>query len=204
MPKIDDHSTKPALFISDDLGFPQELLHLILEERKSYGLEAVTLFRTADIVVGDWVNLKCRFGCRRYDTSWCCPPATPEPDRVRSVLREYTLALLLESSQSCPDFYFDNQRKRAHHVRYWKGTVSVERLLFLKGYYKAFSLVGECCSLCKTCGYPNGCSFPGERRPSVESFSIDLFATLGRLGKKSRIAEGHKATYSHYSIVLVQ
>ncbi len=98
----------------------------------------------------------------------------------------------------------DNSSKRIKQVRFWKGTVSLERLLFLEGYYKAFSLIGETCALCKECAYPNECRFPQERRPSVESFSIDVIGTLQNLGVKPRVANSTNDTFSYYGIILVQ
>lgn len=180
------------------------LIHRIFQQRQFYALDAVIPLRIADIAIAEWVHMKCRYGCSRFNTSWCCPPNAPDPDKAKAVLQEYTWALLLRSSKSCPDFYRDNHRKRVTSVRFWKGSVSVERLLFLEGYYKAFALVGESCALCDTCAFPEPCRFPAEHRPSVESFSIDLFATLRNIGKTSEIATSTKDTYSHYSIVLVE
>ncbi len=89
-------------------------------------------------------------------------------------------------------------------MRCWKGTVSLERMLFLEGYYKAFSLVGENCALCKTCAYPNDCKFPQEKRPSVESFSIDVISTLKNLGKISAVNDDIKDEFNYYGIILVE
>jgi len=111
---------------------------------------------------------------------------------------------LLVGSKSCSDFYRDNGRKRAGQVRCWKGTLSLERMLFLEGYYKSFSLVGECCALCKECAFPESCRFPQEKRPSVESFSIDVIGTLKNLGSSSKVATHTKDTFNYYGIILLE
>ena len=67
----------------------------LLEKGKEYGLNAVFPFKTDIIKVAEWVHLKCRYGCKQFNMNWCCPPSTPSPDRVRSILKEYELALLL-------------------------------------------------------------------------------------------------------------
>jgi predicted metal-binding protein len=185
-------------------GISHSLTQRLLQKGKSYGLNAIFPFGIDKIVVAEWVHLKCRYGCSRYNTNWCCPPATPKPDKVRAILSEYSTALLLVGSNSCADFYLNNQRKRVTQVRCWKGTVSLERLLFLEGYYKAFSLVGECCALCKECTYPDECRFPQEKRPSVESFSIDVIGTLKNLGTTSTVAAKTGATYNYYGIILLE
>ncbi|MCF8025363.1 MAG: DUF2284 domain-containing protein [Desulfobacteraceae bacterium] len=185
-------------------GVSEDLLFRLLEKGKKYGLGSVTPINTADIVVAEWVNLKCRYGCRHYNTSWCCPPATPNPDKTRKILEEYSTALLLVGKMTCPDFYRNNKRKRSIQVKCWKGTVSLERMLFLAGYYKAFSLVGEACPLCRTCSYPDDCQFPQEKRPSVESFSIDVIGTLDNLGIDTSVAGNVGDTFSYYAIILLE
>lgn len=182
----------------------KELVEKLLEQGKNYGINAVYPFSVEKIILAEWVHLKCRYGCSKYNTSWCCPPATPRPEKVRKIIDEYTTALLLVGSKHCPDFYRDNQRKRSLQVRCWRGTVGMERSLFLEGYYKAFSLVGECCALCKECAYPEDCRFPQEKRPSVESFSIDVIGTLRNLGRSANVASDTNATYTYYGLILVE
>ena len=185
-------------------GISHQLTQRLLRKGRSYGLNAIFPFDTQKIVVADWVHLKCRYGCSRFNSNWTCPPATPDPSQARTILGEYRLALLLVGSKTCSDFYLNNGRKRAIQVRCWKGTVSLERMLFLEGYYKAFSLVGECCALCKECAYPADCRFPQEKRPSVESFSIDVIGTLRNLGTTSKIATHTGETYNYYGIILLE
>ncbi len=167
-------------------------------------MNAVFPFSVDKLLVSEWVHLKCRYGCKNYSTNWCCPPATPRPEKVRKVLSEYTTALLLVGSKTCADFYRNNGRKRGMQVKCWKGTIGIERMLFLEGYYKAFSLVGECCALCKTCAYPDECRFPQEKRPSVESFSIDVIGTLKNLGTSSKVATSTGETFNYYGIILLE
>ncbi len=185
-------------------GISYSVTQRLLEKGKDYGLTAIFPFSVDKIVVAEWVRLKCYYGCNRFDSNWSCPPATPEPEKVRKIIGEYELALLLVGTKSCSDFYLENGRKRVSQVRCWKGTISLERMLFLEGYYKAFSLIGECCALCKECAYPESCRFPQEKRPSVESFSIDVIGTLKNLGTGSTIATQTCDTYNYYGIILLE
>ena len=187
-----------------EAGISQGLLNRLLKKGKKYGLTAVVPFSIDKLVVAEWVHLKCRYGCKNFGTNWCCPPATPSPEEVRRLLDEYRTALLLVGSKSCADFYRNNGRKRGVQVKGWKGTVSMERMLFLEGYYKAFSLVGECCALCKTCAFPDNCRFPQEKRPSVESFAIDVIGTLKNLGTTTKVATCTSDTFNYYGIILLE
>lgn len=194
---------KVVSFKSANNPLPASLLSRLTEAAGLHGIENILPFSPSEIVVAEWVQLKCRYGCTLYNRSWCCPPATPQPEKVREIISEYSVALLLESTHYLPNFYRDDGRKRASLVRCWKGTVSLERMLFLEGYHKAFSLVGECCSLCKKCVYPRNCRFPQEKRPSLESFSIDVIGTLKQLGITPKLATDVREAFKYYAIILV-
>ena len=195
-------SEQPVTFRSN-IGISEETLGLLNEKGKQYGLESIQPFRVKDIVVVQWVNLKCRYGCSQYKSNWSCPPATPDFNEVKTILSEYSTALMLIGSQNRNDFYKDSNRNRTDQVKYWKSTVSLERMLFLKGYDKAISLVSGACSLCKKCAYPGDCRFPMEKRPTVESFYIDLIGTLKVLGIETRVAMKLSETFKYYSIILL-
>ena len=171
---------------------------------RKYNIHEIIPLNTSDIRVAPWVRLKCKYGCNKYGKSWCCPPETPTPEKMQDILKEYQKALLLCGSLRNGDFYKENQKKRRIQVNTWKGTVALERRLFLAGYYKAFSLVSETCALCKTCRYPAECKFPTDRRPSVESCSIDIFQTLKNINKQFQIAQNVTAEYNCYSIILLE
>ncbi len=197
------HNLKVVPFNSDT-GISHDLIQKLLEKGKPFGLTEVFLFSVEEIIVAEWVHLKCHYGCKQYNTNWCCPPATPPIETVRNILKDYSIALLLIGRKKLPYFSRNNQSKRAMQVRCWKGTVSLERMLFLEGYYKAFSLVGESCGLCKTCAYPEDCKFPQEKRPSVESFSIDIIGMLRNLGKTSAVDGDIHDGFNYYGIILVE
>ena len=183
---------------------PSSILLRLTEAAGLHGIENIQPFSPEEIVVAEWVQLKCRYGCTRYNRSWCCPPATPAPDKVREIVSEYSVALCAPKHPLPAEFLSRGWPQAGQScVRCWKGTVSIERMLFLEGYHKAFSLVGESCSLCKKCVYPRNCRFPQEKRPSVESFSIDVIGTLHRLGFTPKLATDIRKAFKYYAIILV-
>lgn len=181
----------------------QGLLEGLIALGKKYNISEITPLNTKDICVAHWVRLKCKYGCRNYARNWCCPPETPDSEHTRALLDEYRKALLLCGTVRNSQFYRNNHTKRRIQVNIWKGTVALERWLFLAGYYKAFALVSENCALCKDCAYPDNCLFPMERRPSVESCSIDIFQTLRNIGKPFKIAHDVTEEYQCYSMILL-
>ena len=185
-------------------GISKRLIRLLLDKGKDYGLQEIVPFEIDHIELAEWVSLKCQYGCPQYNTNWCCPPASPDLKKVRAILDEYSLALLLVGNRHCPDFYSHSAKRRAYQVRYWKGTMAIERQLFLEGYDKAFSLVSGACALCKKCSYPEQCRFPLEKRPPVESFGIDLIGTLKNLGRSTAVSQDTDDHFNHYSIILLE
>jgi predicted metal-binding protein len=43
----------------------------------------------SDVVVSDWVRMKCMFGCRAYGKSGCCPPNVPSVAECRVFFENY-------------------------------------------------------------------------------------------------------------------
>lgn len=199
-----DKGKKKTKSFRCNTGISEHLLASLLEKRRNFGLEQIIPFPIEKIDVAEWVRLKCQFGCSQYNSNWCCPPASPDLEKVRAVLQEYTQALLLIGSRQCKDFYINNAKRRAQQVRSWKEVVGIERQLFLEGYDKAISLVSGSCALCKKCTYPEACRFPKERRPPVEAFSIDLIGTLKNLGMSTPVAQNTDEIFRYYAIILLE
>lgn len=196
--------SEPGLETYEPAGREDDILEKARSFGQKYNINTIIPVHTKDICVAHWVQLKCKYGCYKYGKNWCCPPETPTPNKAESLLHEYQTALLLCGRLKNGDFYKNNAKKRKINVNTWKGTVALERYLFLAGYYKAFSLVSECCALCKECSYPVECKFPMDRRPSVESCSIDIFQTLKSIGKQFELVKNVDDEYNCYSIILLE
>jgi predicted metal-binding protein len=182
---------------------PDDVLIDLSVKGKRYGIETIKPFRIDAFELAQWVGLKCRYGCSQFGTNWSCPPATPRLSQARAIISEYTIALLLVGSQKCTNFYINNSKRRSEQVRYWKGTVSLERHLSLQGYDKAFSLVSGSCSLCSKCAYPKACRFPTEKRPTIESLGVDMLGTLKNLEIDTNVAKDPKELFKYYAIILL-
>jgi len=176
---------------------------VIRRTAQTLGFKEVYPVPAKKIVIANWVGLKCRYGCANYATSWCCPPATPDWQTMRDLLSEYELTLLLVSENHNEQFHLNSTEKRRRQIKQWKATVSLERQLFLMGYYKAFGLPSESCALCKRCAYPRPCRFPNEKRPSLEACSIDVFKTIQQIGRTVKLANGVAEIYSCYSLMML-
>jgi len=186
-------------------GKPHDVaLEEIAELTRSFGFSEIHPVHTSEIVTARWVGLKCRYGCAKYNTSWCCPPAAPDFETVNQLLSEYELALLLLRQNRNQHFYRNSNEKRRCQLKQWKATIALERKLFLMGYYKAFGFPADTCALCKECAYPKLCKFPNEKRPSLEACSIDVLETLKRLGRSVTLAGHVDDPYSSWSMILLE
>jgi predicted metal-binding protein len=200
---IPNKDSEKERIIRDESNIPDDVLKDISSKGKKYGITTIKPFSVKKFELGEWVGLKCRYGCSQFGTNWSCPPATPKISQARAIVDEYSLALLLVGTHKCTNFYINDSKKRSEQVRYWKGTVSLERYLLRRGYNKAFSLVSGNCSLCRKCAYPESCRFPADKRPTIESFSIDVIGTLKNLGIDANVATDPKDLFKYYAVILL-
>jgi predicted metal-binding protein len=161
---------------------------------KKMGAADAKPIRSKDIVVRDWVRLKCQFGCDDYGRLLTCPPYTPTPEELRRVLKEYRCAILLKFSG---DHYEDNL-KRIHDLM-----VRIEREAFLSGNYAALALSSGPCPYCDECNLEM-CEHPDLARPSMEGCGIDVFATVKKAGLDLRVVKNKNEKPTYYGLLLVE
>ncbi|MEW6106304.1 MAG: DUF2284 domain-containing protein, partial [Bacillota bacterium] len=67
------------------------LCQLALEQ----GAKAARPISPSLVVTGEWVRLKCQYGCDGYNQCLTCPPHSPTPSTTRKVLDEYETIILV-------------------------------------------------------------------------------------------------------------
>lgn len=145
------------------------------------------------IVTAEWVRLKCQFGCSGYGMSLCCPPYSPTPEVTRKVLDSYAKAILIHR----------NMDKGTKGKDLTQILVDFERVIFLDGYYKAWSMGSGPCRLCRTCNL-GGCQRGPEARPSMEACGIDVFKTVRDHGFPIDVVRAHGEVRNFYGVILVE
>lgn len=161
--------------------------------KKHNDIEEIKPIPATKIAAGDWVGIKCQYGCSFYGRSWSCPPATPTIGDARKVLDDYRTALFIRFKPS-------GLSSRKKHE---EALLDIERSLLLSGYYKAFAFFPGPCSACSKCAYPKGCVHPERKRPTAEAFGIDIFLTARNAGLPLSVLKEKKA-FSDNSIVLIE
>jgi len=159
----------------------------LIEMARGLGALGAKIISPATVETAQWVRWKCQFGCGGFGSSLCCPPHSPTPDRTRVLLDGYKQAILFESPRG-------ETKKIA---------VTLERELFLAGYYKAFGLGAGPCRLCPECGFEEGCRYPQEARPAMEATGIDVFATVRKHGFTIDVVRDYDCPQHYFGLVLV-
>lgn len=175
---------------------------------------------TSDIIVDDWIRLKCKFGCGGYNEHFSCPPYTPTPTRIREIIKEYEWAILIGFSLPLGP-YKDPEHYAPYKALLQTKLFAIERAAFLAGYYKAFCFSSGPCMLChpKGCrkkptnvsdlirfrllGYQLPCRNPMMARPAMEGCGIDVFATAQKAGLPIQVLTSRREIPHNYGLLLV-
>lgn len=156
---------------------------------QTLGFRQVCLLPVKDIHVPEWPELRCQFGCDLYGKPHC-PPNSPSPQRTRDILKDYTLALLLEGEPPTRSF----QRR----------VLQAEKEAFKAGFYKAFAFWAGPCSLCDSCTTKSICHNTRDARPSMEGAGIDVFETARRAGLSLRTLNNKNDFVKYFALVLLE
>ena len=128
-----------------------------------------------DIVIGQWVRMKCMFGCGDYGVRASCPPNVPSVSECRQFFNAYETAVIFHFVKAVdkPEDRFEWTREVN------QGLVALERDIFLSGYQKAFALVIDSCTMCEECaGSRESCRHPRMARPTPEAMGVDVYSTV--------------------------
>ena len=154
-----------------------------------------------NIVVSQWVRMKCTFGCREYGKNACCPPNTPSVDECKAFFQEYSEGVV---------FHFEKEVEKPQDRHEWtKGInerlLKLEREVFLAGHPKAFLLYMDSCNLCKNCAEDRvKCNNKRFARPTPEAMTVDVFSTVKQLGYPIEVLRDYSETMNRYAFLLVE
>ncbi|MBN2007721.1 DUF2284 domain-containing protein [candidate division KSB1 bacterium] len=166
----------------------------------AYELNDFKWINSQDIVVANWVRMKCLFGCNEKGHA-SCPPYLPEVAECQKIFREYTNGALFRFQ-----FYAekDNYPEKLSH-QLTNTLHKLERNVFLLGYYKAFILNQVCCGICPECVMDiKDCKNPYKRRPSPEGFAVDVYTTARQAGFELNVVTESSQQISRFAILLIE
>jgi predicted metal-binding protein len=170
-----------------------------LKKAEKFGVSWARLIHPKNVVVAEWVRLKCQYGCGRYGTCLTCPPFSPTPEYTRKMLAYYSRALIM--LYDVPPGPKEKERNKRRKMR--RQIASLEREIFLDGYYKAFAMASGPCNICKTCDTSQPCKFEDLGRPSMEACGIDVYATLANVGYKLEVVKSYDQLWHYSGLILI-
>ncbi|MHA2135402.1 MAG: DUF2284 domain-containing protein [Candidatus Thorarchaeota archaeon] len=153
------------------------------------------------IVVAQWVRMKCMYGCPDYGKGASCPPNVPSITECRQFFDEYELAAALR---------FENKLENPNDRREWTKGINLELLelekqVFLSGYVKAFLMFVSSCELCEECtAIRSDCKHPKRARPTPEALGVDVFSTVRQIGYPIEVLKDRSDTMNRYALLLIE
>lgn len=163
-----------------------------------------TDFRWIDpkqIVVAQWVRMKCMYGCDDYGRKASCPPNVPTVAECRQFLNEYRTAVIFHVEKRSPDA----EERRTWAKEMAREMVALERDVFLAGHPKAFVLPMVCCRLCADCAsLREECKQPELARPTAEAMAIDVFSTVRGVGYPIEVLTDYGQTMNRYAVLMIE
>lgn len=168
-----------------------------LQEIKRTGANQIKLIEVKKVVVGNWVRMKCQFGCDAYGTRLTCPPYSPTPEYTRQMLKEYKYGLFFT-------YNYPRVKEREKRQSIRRILAKLERKMFLDGYYKAFALGAGPCNLCPKCRINSVCPHPEQARPSMEACGIDVYKTAHNVGIPLKVVKNYKEPPTYCCLILIE
>lgn len=152
-----------------------------------------------EIIVSQWVRIKCEFGCSDYGLG-ACPPNTPSINECREFFSEYENGLIIRLTKSV-----DKNDYPSNWSRYISNKLlEVERQVFLKGFQKSFLFNQTCCVLCNVCkGNRLDCTDKRRSRPSPEAFAVDVYQTVRNAGMEINVVTKNQSEINRIAIILI-
>jgi predicted metal-binding protein len=116
------------------------------------------------------------------------------------VLRDYTKGLLLRTDVAGGELDGESEQ----HFRMSEAIATLEREIFLAGYFKALGMGAGPCDLCETCDVDGLCCLPEQARPSMEACGIDVYTTVRQIGWKIDVVRTTKSPCRFFGLVLIE
>ena len=167
---------------------------------KKQGFSDYRWIHPQEIVVAQWVRVKCVFGCGNYGLG-ACPPNTPSVDDCDRFFKEYESGLIIRLNKFVDkDSYpTDWSREMTNKL------LDIEREIFLSGFQKVFLLNQARCSLCEDCSRNRvDCKDKTKSRPSPESFAVDVYQTVRNAGLDINVIPDSPAEINRIAILLIE
>lgn len=166
---------------------------------KKKGFDDFKWINPNEIIVSQWVRVKCMFGCSDYGLG-ACPPNTPSVNECKEFFREYNNAVIIRLKKFADKEAYPSDWSKVMT----KNLLEIERKIFLDGFPKSFLLNQTCCNNCKHCtGIRLECKDKKNSRPSPEAFAVDVYQTLKNVGMDLQVVSENPSEMNRIAILMI-
>ncbi|MFV0465577.1 MAG: DUF2284 domain-containing protein [Lachnospiraceae bacterium] len=148
------------------------MLEKILEQVKAAGVHQYGVTTPSEITFLQEVRDICTGNtCRKYGTSWACPPAVGTVEECRKRCLQYDTALIFTGMYNLEDsFDYEGMLQGMKDFKQLALKLDAEVKPYLTDY---IVLSNESCEICSECTYPDApCRFPDQLHHSLEGYGI--------------------------------
>lgn len=166
-----------------------------------HGFSDYRFLDPSEIVVAEWVRMKCLYGCREYGKNAACPPNAPPVEQCARFFREYKRAAV---------FHFAKTVERPEDRHAWGRKVNLELLkleqdVFKAGFVKVFLLFFDSCGVCLECaGSRTACKEPKLSRPTPDALAVDVYSTVRKLDYPIEVLSDYDQEMNRYAFLLIE
>jgi len=168
---------------------------------KAIGLKDYKWMHASDILVREWVRMKCTYGCPFFGKSESCPPNTPSVRECLEFLASYNDAII---------FHFQFKRSQDEGLHLYAKNINekmlkLEKGLMDKGYRKAFVLLLGSSISCESFHQKSG-EAPARhmQRPSPEALAIDVFQSVEKYGYHPQLSNSSSENVELFTFLLAE
>ena len=170
------------------------------KEFKKRGFNDFKWIDPKNIVVSQWVRMKCTYGCSEFGNNASCPPNTPSVAECERFFSEYENAVIFRFEKQLDDPEARHEWSKKINMKLLK----LEKRIFLEGYVKTFLLQMDSCYICKKCSKDlKDCKHPELSRPSPEGMAVDVFSTVEQIGYPIKVLKDYTETMNRYAILMI-
>lgn len=168
---------------------------------QEHGFNDYKWIESKDIVVSQWVRMKCKYGCPSYGNCASCPPNVPSVAECRDFFNEYSDIAVFHFGLE-----LDNPDDRHELMKQITlKLLKLEKAVFLSGQMKVFLLPADSCSLCDECvSSREDCKQPKLSRPPPEAMGMDVFSTVRTVGYPIEVLSDYNQKMNRYAFLLIR
>ncbi len=178
--------------------FTKKIIKGILQK---HGIEDFKWINPHDIVVSQWVRMKCMYGCKDYGNTATCPPNVPTVAECERFFKEYKYVAVIhfEKAVDQPEDRFPWTRKINQKL------LTIEKEIFTLGYERVFLLFMDSCNICKSCTEKKeDCKEPRLARPTPEALAMDVYTTVRKIDYPIQVLSDYDKKMNRYAFLMIE